>query len=167
MAKSFSKASAANVVEDFSRNKGYHDPSKRHFEMVLEDGKYKFRRYQLDDKNEHINVFEQEVDWILGSGKTSRNYFYQTDAGELYQLPIAYYAQEKFWYMAPGYDRRQHEGVMRRVGRECMFCHNAYPGRGGGERRVRRPACLPVQTSAGDWVPALPRDGRRTCSRCS
>ena len=29
--------------------------------------------------------------------------------------------------MAPGYDRRDHEGVMRRVGRECMFCHNAYP----------------------------------------
>ena len=127
MAKSFSRASTANVVEDFSRNKGYHEPSKRHFEMVLEDGKYKFRRYQLDDKDEHINVFEQEVDWILGSGKTSRNYFYQTDAGELYQLPIAYYAREKFWYMAPGYDRREHEGVMRRVGRECMFCHNAYP----------------------------------------
>lgn len=69
----------------------------------------------------------QEVHWILGSGNTARNYFYQTDAGELYQLPIAYYAQEKFWYMSPGYDRREHEGVMRRVGRECMFCHNAYP----------------------------------------
>jgi predicted CXXCH cytochrome family protein len=29
--------------------------------------------------------------------------------------------------MAPGYDRPDHEEVGRRVRRECMFCHNAYP----------------------------------------
>ena len=127
MARSFSRADASSAIEDFSRNKGPHEPSKRHYEMVLEDGKYKFRRYQLDDKYEQINVFEQEVDWILGSGAAVRNYLYQTDAGELYQLPIAYYAQEKIWYMSAGYDRRAHEGVTRQITRECMFCHNAYP----------------------------------------
>jgi len=29
--------------------------------------------------------------------------------------------------MAPGYDRRDHEGVLRRARLECLFCHNAYP----------------------------------------
>jgi Tfp pilus assembly protein PilF len=28
--------------------------------------------------------------------------------------------------MAPGYDRADHDGVVRRVRHECMFCHNAY-----------------------------------------
>ena len=95
--------------------------------MVSEDGKYKFRRYQLDDQYEQINVFEQEVDWILGSGAAVRNYLYQTDAGELFQLPIAYYAQEKIWQMSPGFDRKAHDGVGRQITRECMFCHNGYP----------------------------------------
>ena len=29
--------------------------------------------------------------------------------------------------MAPGYDRPDHEGITRRVRRECLFCHNAAP----------------------------------------
>ena len=29
--------------------------------------------------------------------------------------------------MAPGYDRPNHQGVLHRVRRKCMFCHNAYP----------------------------------------
>jgi Flp pilus assembly protein TadD len=29
--------------------------------------------------------------------------------------------------MAPGYDRADHEGVLRRARHECLFCHNAYP----------------------------------------
>ena len=127
MARSFSKADANGAIEDFSRNKGPHEASKRNYEMVLEDGKYKFRRYQVDGESEQINVFEQEVDWILGSGAAVRNYLYQTDAGEIYQLPLSYYSQEKIWYMTPGYDRRVHEGVTRQITRECMFCHNDYP----------------------------------------
>ena len=63
----------------------------------------------------------------MGSGKHSRVYLYSTPNGELYQLPIAWYTQEKRWAMAPGFDRPDHLGVHRRVRRECMFCHNAYP----------------------------------------
>ena len=117
--------------------------------MGLEDGKYKFRRYQLDDKNRQINVFEQDVDWILGSGNSARTYFYQTEAGELYQLPLAYYSQEKVWYMAPGYDVRSHKGVMQRAGRECMFCHNAYPEVPEGSDAHHAPPVYPSELPQG------------------
>jgi predicted CXXCH cytochrome family protein len=50
--------------------------------------------------------------------------------------------------MAPGYDRRDHEGVLRRARLECLFCHNAYPDltentRNGYWRNQGVPAQLP------------------------
>ncbi|MBW3549201.1 MAG: hypothetical protein KY452_13855, partial [Actinobacteria bacterium] len=73
-------------------------------------------------------LVEQPVDWVLGSGHTSRTYLYATPGGELYQLPLAWYSQDGgHWAMAPGFDRPDHVGLLRPVRRECMFCHNAYP----------------------------------------
>ena len=127
MARSFVKPAAHHVIEDFQKARGAHPASKRHYEMAFEKGEYKFRRYQSGEEGTRLNVFEQTVDWILGSGDHARTYLYQTESGEMYQLPIAYYPQEKIWYMAPGFDRPNHQGIGQRVSRECMFCHNAYP----------------------------------------
>ena len=127
MARSLSVAGADVAIEDFSRARGAHAASKRQYAFSLEGDDYLFRRHQVDDAGNEINVFEQKVDWILGSGNKSRSYLYQTASGEIFQLPIAYYTDEKMWYMAPGYDRAVHEGVSRDVKRECMFCHSDYP----------------------------------------
>jgi tetratricopeptide (TPR) repeat protein len=43
------------------------------------------------------------------------------------QLPVAWYAEDAAWGMAPGYDRPDHADFRRAVDGECMFCHNAYP----------------------------------------
>lgn len=126
MGRSFFPASDSAIIEQFDQGFA-HEESRQHFEMVQRDGKYMFRRFQVADDGQPINVFEQPVDWVLGSGHNSRTYLYQTPAGELYQLPIAWYSQEQRWGMAPGFDRADHEGVTRRVRRECLFCHNAYP----------------------------------------
>ena len=67
------------------------------------------------------------MDWILGSGDHVRRYLYQTEMGEVYELPINWYNQTREWGMPPGYERPDHPGVRRRARRECMFCHNAYP----------------------------------------
>ena len=149
MARSFVEATDSNAIEDFSRAKGFHEASKRHFEMKLEGGRYKFKRYQLDEDEKEINVFEQEVDWLLGSGSKSRSYLFQADSGELFQLPIVYYTQEKIWYMAPGYDRPNHQGVTREVRRECMFCHNAYPDAPAGSDAYGRPHLYPSNLPQG------------------
>jgi len=126
-ANSFFPPSADSAIEDFENNESFHAPSARYYEVSLNDGAYVFKRYQLDEKGQPINVYRRKVDWILGSGAKARTYLYQTEAGELYQLPIAWYSQEGQWAMAPGFDRYGHEGIQRRVDRECMFCHNAYP----------------------------------------
>lgn len=149
MARSFSKPGPQNVIEEFTRNRGEHKPSRRHYQMIERDGRYVFKRFQVDADGNDINVFERQVDWILGSGDHSRTYLYQTNDGELYQLPLAWYEQEKIWYMAPGYDRPDHDGLTRSVQRECMFCHNGYPEAAADSDRYGYPPRFPKELPRG------------------
>lgn len=127
MSRSFSSASAAADIEVFGGKPLIHEKSGQRFEMTERDGTLLFRRWQIAADGRPINMFEQTVDWVLGSGNQARTYLYRAPNGELYQLPIAWYSEKRQWGMAPGYDRADHDGVTRRVRHECMFCHNAYP----------------------------------------
>lgn len=156
MAKSFYRPRADDVIEDFARLPFRHPRSGDVMELRWKSGKLVFRRWQIDAAGKPINQIEQPVDWILGSGHHARTYLYQTPNGELYQLPLAWYSQTKEWAMAPGYDRRDHEGVLRRARLECLFCHNAYPA-------------LAANTRLGYWrnqgLPANLTEGIG-CQRC-
>ncbi len=148
MAKSFYRPRTDNVIEDFDQ--GYtHEPSRRHYQMSWRDGRLIMRRYQLDADGEPINEIEQEVAWILGSGNHSRTYLVRTPGDELYQLPIAWYTQTQSWGMAPGFDRPDHLGLSRRVRRECMFCHNAYPDAPAGSDAYTAPQVYPRELPEG------------------
>lgn len=127
MARSFFRPRRDRLIEDLKAEPYFHEPSERYYQMRWENDRLVFRRYQLDDQKRQVNLLEQRVDWILGSGNRTRSYLFQTPAGELYQLPIGWYTEERIWRMAPGYDNPRHEGVQRAVRRECMFCHNGYP----------------------------------------
>jgi predicted CXXCH cytochrome family protein len=170
MAQSMRRPRQDVLIEDFRNNHYFHKPSQCHYEMTWKDGKLTFRRYQLDDAGQRINAIEQQVDWIVGSGHRSRVYLYRTPSGELFQLPIAWYTQERAWGMAPGYDRADNDGVTRAVRRECLFCHNAYPdvpeGSDGHWMPQVFPASLPEGTGcqrchgpAGKHVDAMSRGG--------
>lgn len=149
MARSFSRPRRETAIEDFQNSTFYHAPSKRHYEMLWRGGDLVFRRYQLDTEGEPINVIERQVDWILGSGHTSRTYLFRSKLGELYQLPLAWYSQTSSWGMAPGFDRPFHFGIQRRVRRECMFCHNAYPDVAEGSDGPLSPQVFPEQLPEG------------------
>ncbi len=149
MARSFSRPHAETVVEDFTDNHYFHEPSGRHYEMTLRDGAYVFRRYQLDEEGEPIHEFEQPVDWIIGSGSHSRGYLYQTPRGELFELPLVWYEQDQRWGMAPGYDGPEHDGVTRQITRDCMFCHNGYPDVAAGSDAYGQPHLFPRDLPEG------------------
>jgi predicted CXXCH cytochrome family protein len=150
MAQSMRRPRAEVLIEDFRNARFVHRASQSHYEMAWKDGKLLFRRYQIDAGGKRINFIEQQVDWIVGSGHRSRVYLYRTPSGELFQLPIAWYTQERAWGMAPGYDRADNDGITRPVRRECLFCHNAYPDVTAGSDAhwmpQRYPAALPEGT---------------------
>lgn len=149
MARSFARPSSASKIEKFAGSTFSHAASKQDFEMTWRGDRLYFRREQRDAAGRPINVWEHEVNWILGSGNHARTYLYRTEGGELYQLPIAWYSQEGKWGMAPGFDRPDHEGVLRRVRRECMFCHNAYPDAPQGSDLHDAPQTYPEKLPEG------------------
>ena len=155
MARAFYRPDPGEVIEDFENNHFYHEASRRHYEMAWREGRLIFKRYQEDPSGQPINVVEQEVHWILGSGHRSRTYLYQTPQGELYQLPTAWYSQPGRWDMAPGFEGADHLGLRRLVRRPCMFCHNSYPE-------------VPARSDVG-WAPHVyPRElpAGTGCQRC-
>ncbi|MFY9822058.1 MAG: tetratricopeptide repeat protein [Thermoanaerobaculia bacterium] len=149
MARAFQRPQTAKEIEDYSAPPFVHAPSAQSFQMFHRDGRLVFRRWQLDPAGQPINVFEQPVDWILGSGDHARTYLYQTAGGEIFQLPIAWYSQTRSWGMAPGFDRPDHEGVLRRVRRECLFCHTSYPDVPAGADAYGAPQTFPASLPEG------------------
>jgi Tfp pilus assembly protein PilF len=131
MARAFAKPRPAGDIEDFGAPPFLHSSSGQTMAIAREkvDGveRLVFRRWQTGPDGKPIHRIEIPVDWILGSGDHARTYLYRTPGGELYQLPLAWYSQTRSWGMAPGFDRADHQGVLRRVRRECVFCHTAYP----------------------------------------
>lgn len=126
MAQSFKKPVNARSIETFGVE-FFHAPSKRYYKMLRQGDELVFKRYQKDDSGNVLNDIEIPVDWVLGSGNRTRSYLYQTDHGELFQLPIGWYSEGGFWEMSPGFESPGHEGLSREITRQCMFCHNAFP----------------------------------------
>lgn len=126
MSQSFKRPENARRIESFGEI-FFHEPSQRYYQMLSIDNGMLFRRFQQDEAGNILNDIEIPVDWVLGSGNRTRSYLYQTDYGEIFQLPIGWYSQGGFWEMSPGFEQAGHNGVSRKVARQCMFCHNAFP----------------------------------------
>ncbi len=130
MARSFYRPAPENTVEDYSnKNTYYHKASDTYFQMVQRDGRFFQRQYQIGFDGKQTPAVEKEIDFVLGSGNHVRTYLHRTASNTLVQLPLAWYAEKGgYWAMNPGYDRPDHQGSLRAVTYDCMFCHNAYPG---------------------------------------
>lgn len=127
MARSFYRPSSEKVIETFSPQAYFHEPTQRLYGMELrDDGSYWFTRHTRAPDGTLLDEFTIKVDWIMGSGNHSRVYLYQTADGALFQLPLAWYSQDGIWAMAPGFEFSDHLGVTRDVAQRCMGCHNAY-----------------------------------------
>lgn len=149
MARAFQRPRPSSDIEDFSTPPFVHATSGQTFQLMRSGERLVFRRWQTAPDGQPINTFETAVDWILGSGDHARTYLYQTPGGELYQLPLAWYTQTRSWGMAPGFDRSDHEGVVRRVRRECVFCHTGTPDLPAGADAYGAPQTFPAEMPEG------------------
>jgi predicted CXXCH cytochrome family protein len=142
MGRSFYRPLPEKMVEDFSRNPSYyHKPSDRYYTMLVRDGAYYQRRHQLDARGNEINVFEQRIDFVIGSGNHARSYLHLDSAGKLTQMPLGWYSENGgYWAMSPGYDQPRHKSFGREISFDCMFCHNGYPEIAPGEDAPGRDA---------------------------
>ena len=139
MGRSFSPPTKANVVEDYTQaNTLFHQPSQMHYAMLERNGEFFQRRWQTGFDGQEINVIEERVDYVIGSGNHSRSYLHRAPDGQLIELPVSWYSEHGgYWAMSPGYDRKDQQDFQRAITPECMFCHNGYPaGDPGLERSI-------------------------------
>ena len=138
MGRSFSRPARQNTPEGTY----YHEASTTYYAMIERAGRYFQRQYQLGFDGKETSILEKQVDYIIGSGNHSRTYLHRTPDNHLIELPLAWYSEKGgYWAMNPGYDRPDHEGFRRRIGYDCMFCHNAVPA--GEMSNGKFPSTLP------------------------
>jgi hypothetical protein len=128
MGRSLFRPAPVNTIEDYTRNnESYHSLSDTHYSMILREGAYYQRRWQIGFGGTEINVEESKIDYVLGSGNHARSYLHRTARGTLIELPLGWYSEKGgYWGMSPGFDSR-HPATRRLVSYECIFCHNGYP----------------------------------------
>jgi predicted CXXCH cytochrome family protein len=128
MGQSWLDPSTAPVIEDYDTNNTFqHAKSGFHYRMLRKDGRLIQQRYLLDRNQRVVDLHEEEVTYVVGSGNHARSYLRHHPNGVITQLPVTWYSQQKRWDMSPGYDTRDHLDFSRAIPQGCVFCHTAYP----------------------------------------
>lgn len=149
MARSFSRPAHSEALKDNTVLQYTHPLSGQHYRLARRGDALWFTQSMPASEQEPSQPLRLRVDWVLGSGHRAQSFVHQTEAGELYQLPVTWYAEKPGLAMSPGYEGRDHSGVERRVRRECMFCHNAYPEVTAGSDSAGQPDLFPQQLPQG------------------
>jgi hypothetical protein len=126
MGRSFQSVRAGAKRPEFNGATFDHQPSREQFTAFGRDGGYFVRRSQHGPQP--VNVFEEPVDYAIGSGNHAISYLHRKRDNKLVEFPLTWYAENGgHWGMSPGYDRPGHAGFGRAIAFRCMFCHNGYP----------------------------------------
>jgi hypothetical protein len=155
MARSFYRPQPENSIEAYGRP-FYHRASDTWYRMEQRKDGYYQRRWQIGYRGKEENVDDIKIDYVMGSGNHVRTYLHRTTRGTLIEAPLAWYSEKGgYWAMNPGYDS-DHPPSRRKIGYDCMFCHNAYPAIAAGHEGRRLRAGLRRRAPRRDRLPALP-----------
>jgi predicted CXXCH cytochrome family protein len=121
-----------------------------HYEVLRTGDRLVHRESRRAAQGKVLCSREAEIQYVLGSGSRGRSYLLDLD-GQLFQSPIAWYAQSRRWDLSPGYDKK-HSHFERPLKVECLFCH---------ANRVE-----PVPDTVGRYEKPLFRGHAIGCERC-
>ena len=82
--------------------------------------------YKLSSNNDTVHSLNYSIDYIVGSGHHTNSHLYLNN-GYLYQVPVTFYTQDSILDFPPGFENDKNSRFSRKMGLECIACHNAYP----------------------------------------
>jgi tetratricopeptide (TPR) repeat protein len=148
MGRAFYRATPDNMAPHFANGGSfYHKPSDRYYQLSHRGDNFYVRRYQKDGAAE-VNVVEEQIDYVMGSGNHARTYIHRTAQNRLVELPVTWYPPGTF-AMSAGYDRAGHLDFRRKIAYDCFFCHNAYPAGPAGSDTADADPVYPAQLPEG------------------
>jgi tetratricopeptide (TPR) repeat protein len=125
MGKSFDIASKSKSSGNYHSSVIYDKIGDYHYKAYWEKDSLKILEYRLQGKDT-VHKRIETVNYIVGSGQHTNSHI-QSVNGYLNQMPMTFYTQKKQWDLPPGFEDGHNSRFMRKIGLECMSCHNSYP----------------------------------------
>ncbi len=125
MGQSFDHATKQKSAADFSHPVIYDKYSDLHYSASWKNDSLYFTEIKIENKDTVFKRTEQ-VNYIIGSGQHTNSHL-QVANGYMNQMPMTYYTQKKKWDLPPGFEEGHNTRFTRKIGLECLSCHNAYP----------------------------------------
>jgi len=126
MGLSFDKASKQKSSAKFDRHAIIYDKySDFYYQPFWDNDSLKFKEFRLQGKDTVFKRIET-ANYIVGSGQHTNSHILNRN-GYLYQIPMTFYTQEGKWDLPPGFEKGFNSRFSRKIGLECMSCHNSYP----------------------------------------
>jgi len=126
MGKSFDLATKTKSSAKFDKHSVVYDKFSDFYYYPFWFGDtMKIMEFRLDGKD---TVFKrtEKVDYVIGSGQHTNSHIFNTN-GYLHQMPMTYYTQKGTWDLPPGFENGNNAFFSRKIGLECMSCHNSLP----------------------------------------
>lgn len=120
--RSFFKASARLSFENWETKPVYDPASDFYYLPYRLDSLFFIKEFRIDGKDTTHSRTEK-IDYFIGSGNQTRSYLFERN-GYLFEHPITWYSRKKIWDLSPGYEKGANHRFDRKIGSECMFCHN-------------------------------------------
>ncbi len=126
MGQSFDHATESKSVGHFGKDALVYDKSKDFwYESYFRDSAMYIHEFRLEGKDTTYSRVEK-VDYIVGSGQHTNSHLYMVN-GFIFQMPMTFYAQKGEWDLPPGFEGGYNSRFSRKIGLECMSCHNSLP----------------------------------------
>lgn len=125
MGKSFDVASKDKSSGDYHTSIVQDKIGDFYYKAFWDKDSLRFLEYRLQGKDTIYKRLET-VNYIIGSGQHTNSHI-QSINGYLNQMPMTFYTQKKTWDLPPGFENGHNSRFMRKIGLECMSCHNSYP----------------------------------------
>ena len=125
MGQSFDSATSSKSKAVFNHDVIYDKNNNMHYSASFQNNFMFIHEFRLSNKD---TVFQrnEQVNYIVGSGQHTNSHI-QNVNGYLNQMPMTFYTQKKKWDLPPGFENGNNTRFSRKIGLECMSCHNAYP----------------------------------------
>jgi tetratricopeptide (TPR) repeat protein len=125
MGKSFDIATKVKSAGDYKHATIYDQVGDFYYKAFWEKDSLRFLEYRLKGKDTTFKRLET-VNFIIGSGQHTNSHI-QSVNGYLNQMPMTFYSQKQKWDLPPGFEDGHNTRFTRKIGLECMSCHNNYP----------------------------------------
>lgn len=126
MGKSFDKATRTKTSAKFEKDDVVYDKfSDLNYHPFWSDDSMKIMEFRLEKKDTTFKRLET-VNYIVGSGQHTNSHIFNTN-GYIHQMPMTFYTQKGAWDLPPGFENGANNHFSRKIGLECMSCHNSLP----------------------------------------